>query len=133
MNAEPVHEVHGVLGESNRDSHVGDGVFKDEIPADDPRDQLAHGRVGVGVGRTSDGDHGGKLGVAEAGECADDGDENERNCESGSGAGASGERGVMNKIVEQRSIEDRGGVKPFASDGGADDGEDSGADDRSNA
>ena len=36
MDAEPVEEVDDVGGESDRDAHVGEGVFEDEVPADDP-------------------------------------------------------------------------------------------------
>ena len=77
-----------VRGEADADGHVADGVFEDEVPADDPGDQLAHGGVGVGVGAAGDGDHRGQLGVAEAGEGADDGDQDERERERGAGAGA---------------------------------------------
>ena len=58
-------------------AHIADGVLEDQVPADDPGDEFAHGGVGVGVGAAGDGDHGGEFGVAEAGEAADDGDEDE--------------------------------------------------------
>ena len=64
-------------GESYGDAHVGEGVFEDEVPADDPGDELAEGGVGVSVGGAGDGDHAGELGVTEAGEAADQGDEDE--------------------------------------------------------
>ena len=43
-------------------------VLEDEVPADDPRDQLAQRRVGVGVGRSRDRNHRGEFGIAESGE-----------------------------------------------------------------
>ena len=76
--SEPVEQVDDVGGESDADGHVGDGVFEDEVPADDPRDEFAHRGVGVGVGGAGDGDHGGEFGIAEAGEAADDGDQDQR-------------------------------------------------------
>ena len=42
---------------ADRNRHIPHGVFKDQIPADDPRHELAEGRVGVGVGGTGDRDH----------------------------------------------------------------------------
>ena len=68
VDAEPVEEVDDVRGEADGDAHVGEGVLEDEVPADDPGDELAEGGVGVGVGRAGDGDHAGEFGVAEAGE-----------------------------------------------------------------
>ncbi len=120
-------------GEADRDAHVGEGVLEDEVPADDPGDELAHGGVGVGVGGAGDGDHAGELGVAEAGEGADDGDEDQREGEGGAGAGAAGEGGVVDEVVGQGRVEDGGGVELFAGDGGADDGEDARADDGADA
>ena len=77
MDAEPVKQIDEVRSEADGDAHVGEGVFEDEVPADDPGDELAHDGVGVGVGGAGDGDHAGELGVTEAGEATDDGDENE--------------------------------------------------------
>ena len=68
MPAKPVEGRDHVRGEADADRHVADGVFEDQVPADDPGDQLAHGGVGVGVGAAGDGDHGRQLGVAERGE-----------------------------------------------------------------
>ena len=121
-----------------RDAHVGEGVFEDEVPADDPRDELAHGGVGIGVGGAGDGDHAGQLGVAEAGERADDGDQHQRERDGWARAGTArdGAAGVMqqaeNEIDDGRvgPLGQRGGV---AADGDADDGEDSRADDGADA
>ena len=55
-----------------------DGVFDDQIPADNPRDQLAHRGVGVGVSRTRDGNSRCKFGVAKRGKGAGDCRENEQ-------------------------------------------------------
>ena len=133
VDAEPVEEVHYVCREAYGHAHVGAGVLEDEVPADDPGDELAEGGVGVGVGGAGDGDHGRELGVAEAGERADDGDEDERDGEGGAGAGSAGEGGVVNEVVGDGRVEEGGGVELFAGDGGADDGEDARPDDGADA
>ena len=55
-------------------------VLEHQVPADDPRDELAHRRVAVRVRRAGDRDHARELGVAEAGEAA--GEAGERACDS---------------------------------------------------
>ena len=73
---------------------LAEGVLEDEVPADDPGDQLAERRVGVGVGRPGDGDHAGELGVAEAGEGADDSHQHQRHRQRRTSAGTAGDRSV---------------------------------------
>jgi hypothetical protein len=73
-----------VVRPGNRDRDVADGVLQDQVPADDPGDELAEGCVRVRVGGPRDRDHRGKLRVAERGEAADDGGEDERHHERGS-------------------------------------------------
>jgi len=122
-----------VGGKPHGDAHVGEGVLEDEVPANDPGDKLAERGVGVGVSGARDGDHAGELGVAEAGEDADDADEHERDGECGAGTGAAGDGSVLQDEVDDGRalpISELGGV---ASDGGADDGEDAGADDDADA
>jgi hypothetical protein len=133
MNAEPVHEVDGVLGKAHGDGHIGDGVFEDEVPADDPGNELPHRGVGIGVGRAGNGDHGSELGVTKPGKCADDRDEDERDGECGTGAGAAKHGGVAYEVVQHRSVEDGGSIELLAGNGGADDGKDAGSDDGSDA
>src|ERR1700761_6431816 len=41
VQAEPVEEVNDVGGKANADGHVGAGVFENQVPADDPGDELA--------------------------------------------------------------------------------------------
>ncbi len=57
-----------------RDRHGGraDRVFEDQIPSDDPRDELAHGGVPVRVRATGDRDHRRELRVAQTREQAPD-------------------------------------------------------------
>ena len=52
--------------------------FEHQVPADDPRDQLAHGGVGERVGRPGDRHRRGELGVADGGQPAGDRRDHER-------------------------------------------------------
>ncbi len=111
-------------GETDGDAHVGEGVFEDEVPADDPGDELSHDGVGVGVGGAGDGDHAGELGVTEAGETTDDGDEDEGDGQGGTCAGAAGDGAVVEEEVDDGRALPVGDLGGVAADGGADDGED---------
>src|SRR5215471_4970406 len=115
-------------GESNADGHVADSVFKDKVPADNPRDKFAHGGVGVCVGAAGDGNHGGKLGVTDGGETASDGDENEGKRDGWACSWTSKRSAVMDEVFEQRRVEDGTGREFLTGDGRADDGENAGAD-----
>ena len=55
---------------AHRHRRGGKEVLEDQVPADDPGDELAHGGVAVGVRRPGDRDHRRELGVAEAGKRA---------------------------------------------------------------
>ena len=65
----------GITGKAHRDRDVRDGVFEDEVPSDDPGENLAERGVGIGVGAASDGNHRGQFGVAQSGKAAGDGDQ----------------------------------------------------------
>ena len=56
------------------DRHGGraHGVFEDQVPADDPGEELAQGRVGVGVARSGHRDQRRHLGIAQPDEGAGD-------------------------------------------------------------
>ncbi len=97
------------------DADVADGVLDDQVPADDPCDDLAERGVGVRVGRPADRYHGRELGVAKRGERTDDGGDDERERKRGTGAGAG--------HVARRSR------SHGAEDSGADDGADAEHDD----
>src|SRR5579859_8028369 len=120
-------------GKADADGHVADGVFEDQVPADNPGDEFAHRGVGVGVGASCDGDHCRKLGVTDRSEATSNGDEDEGKGDGWSGTGTAERRVVMNEILEERSVEDGRGLKFLAGDGCADDGEDARADDGANA
>ena len=133
VQAEPVQQVDHVRGKAHADAHVRAGVFENQIPADDPGDQFAEGRVGVGVGRAGNRNHRRELGVAEPGERADKGHHDHGNCDGGAGAGPAGERGVRDDVTRQRCVHHAGSVKLFPGDRRADDGEDARANDRADA
>ena len=78
VESEPIEQIDDVGGEADADAHVGEGVLEDQVPANDPCDEFAERGVGVGVGRTGDGNHRCEFGVTEAGKDADNGDEHER-------------------------------------------------------
>ena len=62
-----------------------DCIFEDQRPADHPGEQLAHDRVGVGVGRARHRNHGCKLGIAKCRDRADEpgDDEADGHCRPG--------------------------------------------------
>ncbi len=55
-----------------------DRVLDDQVPANDPGDELAEGRVGIRVGAAGDGNHARQLGIAESGQTAAEPGEKER-------------------------------------------------------
>src|SRR5450755_3661389 len=75
---EPIEDAIGILAPRDGDGRRGDGIFEDQIPADDPRDQLAHCRVGVSVGTAGDGNHRREFRVTEARERASNAGDDER-------------------------------------------------------
>jgi len=69
-DAHVLEEDHKIAAPADAHRRGGHRVFEHQVPAYDPGHELAHGGVGIRVGRTGDGDDGGKLGVAERGEAA---------------------------------------------------------------
>ena len=65
LDAEARQQRGEVAAPGDRDRDVADRVLEDQVPADDPRDQLAERRVRVGVGAAGLRDHRRQLGVAE--------------------------------------------------------------------
>ena len=85
IDAEVVEEFDGVAGPSDGDRGGGEEVFQDKVPADDPGEEFAEAGVGVCVSAAGGGNHGGVLGVAEAGKEAADARDGEGENEGGSG------------------------------------------------
>ena len=70
MDAELREHALEVARPAVRDGRRSDRVLEDQIPADDPGEQLAERRVGVGVGRSGHRHHRRELRVAQRGEDA---------------------------------------------------------------
>src|SRR6476660_3415130 len=70
LHPEPVEDPIRVLAPGDGDGRRGYGILEDQIPSDDPGDQLAHRGVGIGVSAAGERNHGGKLGVTKTGKCA---------------------------------------------------------------
>ena len=133
MQAEPIEQAHHVRRKTHADSHVADRVFEDEIPANDPGDEFSHRCVRVGVRAARDGNHGGKLRVANRCETTDDRHQNERKRNGRPGARPSKRSGMVDQIFKQRGVQNRRGLKLLSRDRRADDRKNSGADDRADA
>jgi hypothetical protein len=73
---------------ADRHADVPHRVLDDQVPPDDPGHQFAQRGVGIGICRPADRHHGGELRVAERGESAGDGREQEREHDGGSRAQA---------------------------------------------
>src|SRR5689334_16905714 len=58
-------------------------VFQNQVPPDDPRNQLTQGCVGVGVGAPSNRNQRGKFRIAETGEAAGNAGQHEGNQNTG--------------------------------------------------
>ena len=100
MQAKPIHEIDDVGRKADAHGHVADGVLQDEIPADDPGDQFAHGGVGVGVGAAGNGNHRRQFGIAEPGEGADDRHQHDGKGQGRPGPGAACQGVVVHQVVQ---------------------------------
>src|SRR5262249_58043975 len=69
------------------DCEGADGSLEDQVQADDPRHELAKGRVRVSVGASGLRNHRRELRVAESGEGAGAAEENEREHQGRTGSG----------------------------------------------
>ena len=77
---------------SRRDLARAEGQLEDQVPADDPGDELAEGRVGERVGRARHRHGRGELGVAERRQRADDAGDDEDDRDRGAGLVAAAPR-----------------------------------------
>ncbi|VVB47148.1 hypothetical protein RHAL1_02661 [Beijerinckiaceae bacterium RH AL1] len=76
-DADVLEQAERVLAPADGDGRGAHRIFEDEIPADDPGEDLAERRGGIGVGGAGDRQHRGELGIAEADEGAGDAAEHE--------------------------------------------------------
>src|SRR3954454_111632 len=67
---EPLQHQIEVFAPCSGDDRSCDGVFQDEVPTDNPRDQFTHGRVRIGVSTACDGNHGCELRITKPGKRA---------------------------------------------------------------
>ena len=111
---------------------------QDQIPANDPGDDLAQSRVGVSVGRAGNRDHRRQLAVTERRETAGDGrdDKRKRHCRTRGGPPENkvGVVDVSDDEIEHRRFHDRlPDARRLACGRGAGERENSRADDRADA
>jgi hypothetical protein len=66
------HQADEITRPSDRNRAGANRIFEDQRPTDHPGEQFAHHRIGVGVSGSSDGNHRGKLGIAERRDRADE-------------------------------------------------------------
>jgi hypothetical protein len=104
-----------VAAPGDGDGNVPHGVLEDQVPADDPRDDLAERGVGVRIGAPGLRDHRRQLGVAERREGAHAAEQDERDDERRTGAVAHDRHAVRRHLSRGRRADGR---------------EDAGADDR---
>ena len=134
MNAEPVEQIDEMRGEADRYAHVGEGVFEDQVPSDDPCDEFAERGVAVRVGRAGNGNHAGEFCIAEARESAHNRDKHQRDDQRGPCSRTPGNNaaGMMQRTphqVDDRRLRPRGFGGGIAADRRSDDSEDARADD----
>lgn len=77
MNVKIVEQADKVSTPTGGDGRSAEGVFQDQVPADDPGDELAQGGIAVGVRRTGDRYQGRELGIAQSCKCASDASDDE--------------------------------------------------------
>ena len=92
-HAEEPEERDEVVRPAVRHGARGDRVLEDQVPADDPGEELAERGVGVGVGAARHRHHRRKLAVAERGERTAESRDAEGEDEAGSGIDVGGEPG----------------------------------------
>src|SRR6266581_4616883 len=78
-----VAELDEITGPAHRDGHVADGIFQNEVPTNNPRDNFAKCRVGIRVGRSGHRNHRRELGVTKRSERASDASYDERSRNGG--------------------------------------------------
>ena len=105
-DADAAQQRREVVAPRDRDGDVADRVLENQVPADDPRHQLAERRVGVGVGAAGLRNHRRQLRVAERRQRAGAAEQDEREDQRRSGAGAD-DVAVRRRPVRRRRCRSR--------------------------
>ena len=85
LDVKDVEQFNEVIRPARRNRAGAHGVFEGQIPANDPRENFAERRVRIGIGAACEGNHRGKLRVAERGKCAAQARKHEGEHQSGAG------------------------------------------------
>ena len=82
-------EAHHIARPPDGDGGGAERIFENQVPADDPGDEFAHRRVGIGVGAARDRHRRGHFRIAQTGKGAGERAEHKRqgDCRSGIGGG----------------------------------------------
>src|SRR5579883_826519 len=120
-------------GQANTNRHVADRILQNQVPPYDPRNQLAHSCVGIGIGTSRDWNHRSQFGITNASERTDYRHKDKGKCNRWSGTWAAECRGVMHQIFQKRCIQDGLRFERLASNSSAYNREDARADHSSDA
>ena len=85
VDAEIMQQRDNIARPADGDGGGAHGVFEDEVPTDDPGEDLAQGRIGIGVGAAGDRQKRGEFGVAQADEGTGDAADDEGEHDTGAG------------------------------------------------
>ena len=72
VDVQLLQQAHEIAGPPGGYGGGAKSIFEDQVPADDPGDQLAQGGIAVGVSGAGDGNNGGELRIAKPGKGAGD-------------------------------------------------------------
>jgi hypothetical protein len=78
MHAQQFQDLAEVPGPADGHRGGGDGIFQDQVPADDPGDQFPDAGIGVTIRAAGAADGPGELGIGQCGEGAGDSGQDER-------------------------------------------------------
>src|SRR5580658_6519033 len=66
IDAEPSEQLHDISGPAGGYRRGAEGIFENQVPADDPGNEFAQGRVAIGISRARDRNQRGEFGVTQA-------------------------------------------------------------------
>ena len=135
---DPVQQSNHMRGKAHAHAHVAERILQDQIPPNDPRNQLTERRVGIGVRRSRNGDHRRQLRIAETRQRAHNRHQHQRQrqCRTSPRPPSHRAAGVMqpaNDQVEDRRTFPVRDLGRIATDRRTDHRKDAGTDHRANA